>query len=68
MTKQQPAMSETRPRLRFYGKVPHSPCYPSLTLYEAVCATAERVPDANAWDFFDTVSTCRDWSMISIAT
>ena len=54
-------MIDSRPWLRFYGKVPHSLSYPDLTLYEAVCATAERVPDAIAWDFFDTVSTYRQF-------
>ncbi len=54
-------MTDSRPWLRFYGKVPHSLSYPDLTLYEAVCATAERVPDAIAWDFFDTVSTYRQF-------
>ncbi len=52
-------MTNSRPWLRFYGEVPHRLSYPALTLYEAVCATAERVPDAIAWDFFDTVSTYR---------
>ena len=47
--------------LRFYGKVPPSLPYPELTLYEAVCATAARVPDAIAWDFFDTTSTYRQF-------
>ena len=51
----------SRPWLRFYGKVPPSLPYPELTLYEAVCATAARVPDAIAWDFFDTTSTYRQF-------
>ena len=52
-------MIETRPWLRFYGKIPHSLSYPELTLYQAVAATAERVPDDIAWDFLDTTSTYR---------
>ncbi len=47
--------------LRFYGKVPHSLTYPNLTLYDVVCATAARVPDAIAWDFFDTTRTYRQF-------
>jgi long-chain acyl-CoA synthetase len=53
-------MSEDRPWLRFYGKVPASLAYPEITLYEAVAATAARVPDAIAWDFLDTASTYRE--------
>ncbi len=53
--------SASRPWLRFYGKVPASLPYPALTLYEAVCATAARVPDAIAWDFFDTTCTYRQF-------
>ncbi len=52
-------MTENRPWLRFYGKLPHSLSYPEVTLYEAVAATAARVPDALAWDFLDTTSTYR---------
>jgi long-chain acyl-CoA synthetase len=52
-------MTETRPWLRFYGKLPHSLDYPEITLYEAVAATAARVPDDLAWDFLDTTSTYR---------
>ena len=54
-------MIDNRPWLRFYGKVPHSLTYPQLTLYEALCATATRVPQAIAWDFFDTTSTYRQF-------
>ncbi|MBE0613147.1 MAG: AMP-binding protein [Burkholderiales bacterium] len=52
-------MTETRPWLRYYGKVPHSLSYPEITLYQAVAATAARVPDEIAWDFLDTTSTYR---------
>ena len=53
------SMYETRPWLRFYGKVPASLEYPEVTLYEALAATAQRVPDAIAWDFFGTRATYR---------
>jgi long-chain acyl-CoA synthetase len=53
--------SGTRPWLRFYGKLPESLHYPELTLYHAVALTATRVPEAIAWDFFDTTSTYRDF-------
>jgi long-chain acyl-CoA synthetase len=52
-------VSDDRPWLRFYGRVPTSLDYPRVTLYEAVAATAQRVPDAIAWDFLDTTSTYR---------
>ena len=50
-------MNEDRPWLRFYGKVPTTLAYPEVTLYEALAATARRVPEAIAWDFFGTRST-----------
>jgi long-chain acyl-CoA synthetase len=53
-------MTEPRPWHRFYGSVPVSLDYPEVTLYEALAATARRVPDAVAWDFFGTRSTYRE--------
>ena len=50
-------MYEERPWLRYYGKVPTTLAYPEVTLFEALAATARRVPDAVAWDFFGTRST-----------
>jgi long-chain acyl-CoA synthetase len=50
-------MTEPRPWHRFYGSVPPSLDYPAVTLYEALAATARRVPGATAWDFFGTRST-----------
>ena len=47
------------PWLRYYGRVPASLEYPESTLYEAVAASARRVPDAVAWDFLGTTSTYR---------
>ena len=49
-----------RPWLRYYGAVPASIDYPRITLYEAVAATAQRSPDALAWDFFGTTATYRE--------
>jgi long-chain acyl-CoA synthetase len=49
-----------RPWLRFYGSVPPTIDYPRVTLYEAIAATAQRVPDAVAWDFFGTTATYRE--------
>lgn len=49
-----------RPWLRFYGAVPASIDYPRITLYEAVAATAQRWPDAIAWDFFGATATYRE--------
>ena len=47
------------PWLRYYGKVPASLSYPEVTLYEAVAASARRLPEAVAWDFLGTTSTYR---------
>jgi len=49
-----------RPWLRYYGAVPASIDYPRVTLYEAVAATAQRSPDAVAWDFFGATATYRE--------
>ena len=49
-----------RPWLRFYGEVPKSLAYPATTLYEAIAATARRVPDDIAWDFLGSTSTYRE--------
>jgi long-chain acyl-CoA synthetase len=54
-------MAEARPWLRHYGKVPASLAYPPVTLYQAVADSAARVPDAVAWDFFDTTQTYREF-------
>jgi len=54
-------MTYPYPWLRFYGKVAHSLSYPEITLYEAVAATAARVPEDLAWDFLDTTSNYRDF-------
>ena len=55
-----PDSPAARPWLRFYGRVPHSLDYPDATAYEAVAATARRVPDGVAWDFFGTTATYRE--------
>ena len=49
-----------RPWLRYYGAVPPSIDYPRCTLYEAIAASAQRTPDAAAWEFFGTTATYRD--------
>ncbi len=50
-----------RPWLKYYGNVPASLPYPPLTLYEMLRKTAERVPDAIAWDFFGTTRSYRQF-------
>ncbi|MGA8005906.1 MAG: AMP-binding protein, partial [Burkholderiales bacterium] len=47
------------PWLRFYGAVPATLEYPQRTLYEAIAATARRLPQATAWDFFGATSSYR---------
>lgn len=54
-------MTDARPWLRFYGSVPPSIDYPRVTLYEALAATARRVPEAVAWTFLGTRCTYRDF-------
>ena len=49
-----------RPWLRFYGDVPASLDYPSITVDEAVMSTARRIPDAIAFDFLGTRTTYRE--------
>jgi long-chain acyl-CoA synthetase len=46
-----------RPWLQFYGDVPHGLEYPSISLYEAVAATARRAPTARAFDFLGRTGT-----------
>jgi acyl-CoA synthetase (AMP-forming)/AMP-acid ligase II len=55
------AAPATWPWLHRYGSVPAHLAYPQVTLYEAVADTARRVPDAVAWDFFDTTATYREF-------
>ena len=52
-------MPEGKPWLAFYGDVPPSLRYPDRTLYQALRATAERCPEAPAWEFFGRTSTYR---------
>jgi long-chain acyl-CoA synthetase len=51
---------DERPWLRFYGDVPASLEYPEVTLYEAVLASARRLPDAIAVDFLGGTLTYRE--------
>ena len=44
-------MYETKPWLKYYGDVPHTVDYPRITMYEGLRKTAERTPDAIAYDF-----------------
>ncbi|MDA8109860.1 MAG: AMP-binding protein [Betaproteobacteria bacterium] len=53
-------MSEEPPWLRFYGRVPRHLEYPEVTLYEAIAATARRLPAATAWDFLGRTATYRE--------
>jgi long-chain acyl-CoA synthetase len=52
-------MHEQKPWLKFYGDVPESLDYPQVTLYEALAKTAEKYPQAVAYDFMGTTSTYR---------
>lgn len=45
--------------IRHYGAVPVHIDYPERTLYQMITATAARVPEAIAWDFFDRRSSYR---------
>jgi long-chain acyl-CoA synthetase len=56
----QPQEDVARPWLRFYGDVPASLEYPSVTVDAAVAATARRFPDALAFDFLGTTATYRE--------
>ena len=49
-----------RPWLKFYGGVPANLDYPDVSLYAALAATAQRIPDAFALDFFDTTLSYRE--------
>lgn len=48
------------PWLAFYDGVPPHLDYPALTLYEALAASAARVPEHVAWDFFGRRSSYRE--------
>ena len=48
------------PWLAFYDSVPPHLDYPALTLYEALAASAARVPEHVAWDFFGRRSSYRE--------
>ena len=50
-------MYEQKPWLKFYGDIPPSLAYPDVTMYEALMQTAQRVPEAVAWDFFGRTAT-----------
>lgn len=50
-------MTDFRPWRKWYGEIPADLVYPEVCLYEAICSVVQRVPDAIAWDFFDTTAT-----------
>jgi long-chain acyl-CoA synthetase len=52
-------MPHAKPWLKFYGSVPASVDYPDVGLYEAFRRSAERNPDAPAYDFFGKTATYR---------
>jgi long-chain acyl-CoA synthetase len=54
-------MYETKPWVKFYGRVPESIEYPRVTMYEALMKTVASRPDAVAWDFFGTTCTYRQF-------
>lgn len=54
--------AETRPWLKFYGKVPPTIPYPEKSLYERLMETVEKYPNAPAWDFMGTQQTYRQFA------
>lgn len=50
-------MYEQKPWLKYYGDVPASLTYPRVTMYKALLQTADRYPDAIAYDFMGYTST-----------
>ncbi|HOX43609.1 MAG TPA: AMP-binding protein [Myxococcota bacterium] len=54
-------MSDPKPWLKYYAGIPEHLDYPDATLYDCLRRTAERVPDAPAWDFFGARQTYREF-------
>ena len=52
-------MYEQKPWLKYYRAVPVSIDYPRITMYESVMRSAERNPNAIAYDFRGYTSTYR---------
>ena len=52
---------DTRPWLKWYGDVPSSLRYPSGTLYQAIMATAARVPEWPAVEFLGHTESYREF-------
>ncbi len=48
------------PWLKFYGEVPANLDYPQVSLYQALAQTAQRCPDAVAYDFFGYTATYQE--------
>lgn len=55
-------MSENRPWLSHYGRIPRSIDYPRVTMYESLMQSVRRVPDKVAWEFLGTRCTYQDFS------
>lgn len=53
------ALPDNAPWLDHYGSVPAHLDYPQCTLYQMIAASAARMPDAIAWDFFDQQTSYR---------
>ena len=54
-------MHVQKPWLNFYGDIPHTIDYPRCTMYEAVKLSAEKVPEAIAYDFMGYTSTYKNF-------
>ncbi|MBW2193719.1 MAG: hypothetical protein JRF27_08035 [Deltaproteobacteria bacterium] len=61
-------MYNKKPWLKFYGNVPESIDYPSITLYEALMNTVERVPEAVAYEFLGYTSSSGNSAQRSIVS
>ncbi|MBN2498469.1 MAG: AMP-binding protein [Deltaproteobacteria bacterium] len=55
-------MYESKPWLKYYGEVPESIDYPRVSLYRALMRTVRKNPEAEAWDFFGTTATYRQFA------
>ncbi|MGA9109784.1 MAG: AMP-binding protein, partial [Smithella sp.] len=55
-------MPSQKPWLKFYENVPETIDYPRVTMYEALMQTVEKNPDRIAYDFFDYISTYRQFA------
>ena len=51
---------ENRPWYKYYDGIPNSLNYPKTTLYERFKQTAEKYPEAIAWEFLGSTGTYRE--------